>query len=137
VTYSDVPTKGATKIESDSTPSTANSRGERSNNKTSVKTATRNATPSDFPRVDKETQTARDGKRKDILLAELEAEKKALEAAKQAQTEGESNPETFRAANGKTFRNVAKYEEKIAKLKADVASHENNIALLQKEIGNL
>ena len=36
-----------------------------------------------------------------------------------------------------TFRNVAKYDEKVKSLQADVDGHENNIKLLQKELDAL
>jgi hypothetical protein len=97
----------------------------------------RTKTPSDFPRVDSQTQNKRDDKRKEILLQELEAEKQALEEAKRAKVEGASKPEVYRGANGKTFRNVPKFEEKMQKLQSDVDAHENNIELLQKELDSV
>jgi len=39
-------------------------------------------TPSNFPKVDKQTQNQRDNKRKAILLSELDAEEKALASAR-------------------------------------------------------
>ncbi|HLD08548.1 MAG TPA: DUF4124 domain-containing protein [Methylophilaceae bacterium] len=98
---------------------------------------TKTATPADFPRVDRQTQDQRDGKRKEILQQELEAERKALEDAKKAYAEGESNPEMFTSANGKRFRNVPKFQEKMQKLQADVDAHEKNIELLQKELDSI
>lgn len=65
---------------------------------------TRSATPADFPKVDRQTQTLRDDKRKQILLSELESEQKALQDAK------------------------------MQHLLADLDSHEKNIGLLQKEL---
>ncbi len=135
VTYSNIKTKGAAQLDIDpdanviknSPPRTSNS---SSNNK-------RTATPSDFPKVDKETQSNRDGKRQDILQSELNAEKTALEQAKKAYADGEANPEMVHHANGKTFRNVAKFQEKMKSLKADVDGHENNIKLLEKELAAL
>lgn len=49
------------------------------------------ATPSDFPKVDRQTQTLRDDKRKQILMSELDTEQKALDVAKRehAQTEAD------------------------------------------------
>jgi hypothetical protein len=97
----------------------------------------RTKTPSDFPRVDAQTQNKRDDKRKEILLQELEAERQALEEAKKAKLEGASKPEVYRGANGKTFRNVPKFEEKMQRLQSDVEAHENNIELLQKELDSV
>ncbi|MCB5190660.1 DUF4124 domain-containing protein [Methylobacillus arboreus] len=121
VTYSNVPSKGATKLELDPPPpATAKPKPQ--------------ATPSNFPRVDTQTQKKRDDQRRQILQEELEAEKAALEEARKAYTEGESKPEVYRGAGGKTFRNVVKFEEKMQRLQADVDAHERNVQLLQKEL---
>lgn len=124
VTYSNVPSKGATKLEIDPpAPTTA-----------APKARQQQATPNNFPRVDSQTQKKRDDQRKNILLEELESEKAALEEAKRAYAEGESKPEVYRGANGKTYRNVVKFEEKMQRLQADVDAHEKNVQLLQKEL---
>lgn len=135
VTYSNVPTKGAVKLDLEppvtSTPAPA--KGNKS------------ATPANFPRVDKSEQKQRDAKRRQILEDELAAEKQALEEAKKNLAEGESDPETFKTTvtgkDGKpvtvTRRNVAKYQEKIEKLQEDVSVHEKNIELLEKELATL
>ncbi|WP_334108181.1 DUF4124 domain-containing protein [Methylobacillus sp.] len=124
VTYSNVPSKGATKLEIDP-PAPAS---------TTPKARPQQATPNNFPRVDSQTQKKRDDQRKNILLEELESEKAALEEAKRAYAEGESKPEVYRGANGKTYRNVVKFEEKMQRLQADVDAHEKNVQLLQKEL---
>jgi len=127
VTYSNVPIKGGVKLNVEPPVSTA---PETPTARPRAKTPT----PANFPRVDRETQTKRDDKRKQILLEELEAEKKALEEARVAYTEGEAVPEVFRTKDGKVRRNVAKYDEKMQRLKATVEAHERNIELLQKEL---
>jgi hypothetical protein len=126
-TYSNIKSKGATRLDVDPA---ANSIG-------SVPATKRTATPSSFPRVDKNTQSARDGKRRDILQSELESEKTALAQAQKAYAEGESNPEVFTTPNGATFRNVPKFQEKMQRLQTDVENHQKNIELLQKEIDAL
>lgn len=131
VTYTNVPTKGATKLDIDPPPSTPPASRE------TPAAAPKAATPATFPRVDQQTQNQRDDTRRKILQEELAAEKKALEEAKRAYAEGEANPETFIAANGKRFRNMAKFNEKMARLQADVDAHEKNIELLQKELDAL
>ena len=128
VTYTNVPTKGAKKLDIDPPPS---------NGASSAPKNARTPTPASFPRVDKETQSARDDKRREILQAELAAEQQALEQARQAYIEGESVPEVYKGANGKTYRNVAKFEEKMKRLQADVDTHQRNIELLQKELQSL
>lgn len=131
VTYSNTKTKGATRLELDPDANTiANDRPKASTNK-------RTATPEGFPKVDKQTQNQRDDKRRDILQSELEAEKAALDQAKKAYAEGESKPEVFKTANGKTLRNVPKFDEKMRNLQAEVDVHQKNIELLQKELDSL
>ena len=131
ITYSNSPSKGASRLNLDPD---APGKTEKSGSKASrVKTAT----PANFPKVDRQTQNQRDDLRKQILLDELESEKKALEDAKKAYAEGESKPEVYQAANGKTFRNVAKFDEKMQGLQEDVSTHEKNVQLLQKELDSL
>lgn len=136
VTYSNIKTKGATRLEFD--PDANNIVNERPKKSESSSSGNkRTATPEGFPKVDKQTQNQRDTKRQEILQNELDSEKAALEEAKKAYAEGEAKPEIYKAANGATMRNVAKFQEKMKNLQADVDSHENNIKLLQKEIDNL
>jgi len=71
------------------------------------------------------------------LQAELDAEKTALEEAKKAYAEGEEKPEVYRTANGRTFRNVPKFEAKMKALQENVDNHQRNIELLQKELDAL
>lgn len=134
VTYSNVKLKGAKKLELE--PADTNFGGDNSESSRAKNRApqAKTATPANFPKVDAGTQNQRDGKRKDILQAELEAEKQALAKAKEAYAEGESKPEVYKGANGKTFRNVAKFDEKMKALQTDVDVHQRNIELLTKEI---
>jgi len=134
VTYSNIKSKGATRLELDPD---ANAITNDNKPKASSATSKRTATPDSFPRVDANTQNQRDGKRREILRNELEAEKLALEEANKAYAEGESNPEVYRTATGQTFRNVPKFEEKMKNLQANVDNHKKNIELLQKEIDSL
>ena len=140
VTYSNVKIKGAKKLAlepADTSFGTGASNSD-SNEANSVKRApaTRTATPANFPKVDANTQNQRDGKRKDILQSELNGEKKALEEAKAAYAEGAAKPEVYRTKEGKIFRNVPKFDEKMKNLQAEVDAHQRNIELLQKEINN-
>ncbi len=134
VTYSNVKMKGAKKLELEPTDTSFGNDVKESPKRAATKTAT----PASFPKVDSETQKQRDGSRKDILKSELEAEKKALEDAKKAYAEGESNPEVFQKKNAdgssSTFRNVNKFQEKMKTLQADIDAHQRNIELLEKEI---
>ncbi|MGJ8619367.1 MAG: DUF4124 domain-containing protein [Methylophilaceae bacterium] len=132
VTYSNVKIKGAKKINLEPADT---SFGTQNNSEKSAPAS--KATPSNFPKVDAETQKNRDNSRKQILLSELESEKIALEQAKKAYDEGKSNPETFRTQSGGIGRNVAKFQEKMERLQADVDAHQRNIELLEKEISNI
>jgi len=138
ITYSNVKIKGAKKL--DLEPADTNfGNPPKSSSKTSDEG--KSATPNNFPKVDANTQNQRDTKRKEILQAELAAEKQALERAKQAYAEGESNPEVYqvRNANGttSTFRNVPKFQEKMKALQAEVDVHQRNIDLLTKELNQI
>jgi len=147
VTYSNVKIKGAKKLQLE--PADTNF-GTDSGSERKHTSSTRTATPESFPKVDAGTQNQRDGKRKEILQGELDAEKKALDDAKKAYAEGESMPEVYQKSREvvvknkdgttskktvtDTFRNVAKFDEKMKGLQADVDAHQRNIELLQKEI---
>jgi len=133
VTYSNVKTKGAKKLELE--PADTSFGGD--SNSSGRSSSTKTATPSNFPRVDTDTQKQRDSSRKEILQSELDAEKKALEEAKKAYAEGEADPETFKTKGGKTGRNVAKFQEKMKNLQADVDAHQRNVDLLEKEISTI
>lgn len=133
VTYSNIPSKGAIKLDIEPPPPPAGSNASQPERPRRAKTQT----PADFPRVDRDTQNQRDDKRRQILQNELDIEKKALAEANQAYAEGKAKPEVYRGANGKTFRNVAKYQEKMQGLQADVDLHKSNIELLQKELATL
>ncbi len=138
VTYSNVKLKGAKKL--DLEPADTNFGGDNSAVSRAATRApqSKTATPASFPKVDAGTQNQRDNKRKEILQAELEAEKQALAKAKEAYIEGESKPEVYQKKNANgttsTFRNVAKFQEKMSGLQADVDAHQRNIELLTKEM---
>ena len=93
--------------------------------------------PNNFPKVDGETQKNRDDTRFMILQNELTSEEKLLEEAKQRLEEAESNPEVFKGQDGKTYRNVAKYDEKVKPLQDDVSLHQSNIEALKTELSKL
>ncbi len=138
ITYSNVKIKGAKKL--DLEPADTNF-GNPPKSSTKSSDETKSGTPGNFPKVDANTQNQRDSKRKEILKAELESEKQALERAKQAYAEGEANPEVYqvRNANGSTstFRNVPKFQEKMKGLQAEVDAHQRNIDLLTKELNQI
>lgn len=84
--------------------------------------AAANPTPSGFPRVQEDTQKARDGDRRHILEQELAGEQRSLEQARKDLAEQE-------ALRGSPER-LAPYRDR-------VGQHERNIQAIQKELGNL
>lgn len=129
VTYSSAPLKGAKKLELEPLPTMVAQpipSKQRGNGEST----------SDL-RVNSETQNRRDDTRRKILEDELATEERALEEARTKLQEAQDNPEIYKTATGQTFRNVAKYEEKVNVAQDDVKSHENNIKALKTEISNL
>jgi hypothetical protein len=88
-------------------------------------------------RVNRETQERRDDTRRKILEDELATEQKALDDARAALQDAKDNPEVTKGPNGQTFRNVAKYEEKVSQAQEQVTAHEKNIEALKAELSNL
>ena len=123
VTYSSTPIKGGKKIILEPLPTMMPPGKARS--------------PENFPKVDGETQKNRDDTRFLILQNELTAEEKLLEEAKQKLIEAEANPEVFRGKDGKTFRNVDKYEQKTKPLAEDVELHQKNVDAIKTELSKL
>jgi hypothetical protein len=117
VTYSSTPLKGGKKL-----------------NLAPLPTMVPQAVPADFPNVDNATQSARDDTRRKILEDELGSEEKQLATAQQNLKDGEANPEVFKGADGRTYRNVAKYDEKIKQLKDQVDLHQQNVDALKTEL---
>lgn len=88
--------------------------------------------------ISQSAQSKRDETRREILLDELDAEKKALIEAQKAYKAGEANPEVYRRRNADgsyaTFRNVPKFRAKMKTLKDTLTMHTRNVELLEKEI---
>lgn len=126
VTYSSTPIKGGKKISLEPLPTILPPGRARAA-----------ASPEGFPKVDGATQRGRDDTRRRILQDELSSEEKLLEEAGQALKEGQENPETFKGKDGKTYRNVVKYEEKIKTLNEQVDLHQKNIEALKTELSKL
>jgi hypothetical protein len=121
VTYSSAPIKGGKKLNLEPLP-------------TMVPPAKVSASAG-FPKVDGETQRGRDDTRRKILQDELNAEEKLL--AESNQNLSEASPEVFKGADGKTYRNVANYEEKIKQLNDQVELHKQNIKALKTELSKI
>jgi hypothetical protein len=88
------------------------------------------SSPADFPKVDGNTQKARDTDRRQILQDEMKSEEQKLASLKREYNNGE--PE-----RRGDERNYAKYQERVALMKEDIERTEKNIEALKREIGNL
>lgn len=86
--------------------------------------------PTDFPRVDDTVQKARDNERRQILQNELRKEEQKLADIRSEYNNGQ--PE-----RRGDERNYAKYLERTATLKDDLARTEKNVEALKRELGNL
>jgi len=123
-------TKGCRKVESSGLtviPAPALMRRSTSTQTASVKST---SSPVDFPKVDSETQKARDSDRRQILLDEMKSEEQKLANLKKEYNNGE--PE-----RRGDERNYAKYQERVAMMKEDIERSEKNIEALRREIGKL
>jgi hypothetical protein len=121
VTYSSTPIKGGKKLNLEPLPT--------------MMPAAKASASAGFPRVDNETQRGRDDTRRKILQDELDAEQKLLEEANQNMSD--ASPEVYKGPEGKTFRNVAKYDEKVKQLQEQVDLHTKNIEALKTELSKL
>lgn len=86
--------------------------------------------PASFPRVDSQTQKARDGDRRRILEDELGAEESKLQALRAEF--GNGAPERLASERGQ-----AGYLERVAKMQAELQRTENNITSLRRELALL
>ena len=93
-------------------------------------TEARAISPASFPRVDNQTQRTRDGDRRRILEDELNAEETKLQALLADYRNGA--PERLASERG-----IAAYQERVAKMQAEVQRTENNITSLKRELALL
>ena len=86
--------------------------------------------PASFPRVDRDTQRTRDSDRRRILEDELRTEEERLGRLRAEFNSGE--PE-----RRGDERNYALYQERVQRLRDDIARVENNVGALRREIALL
>ena len=89
--------------------------------------AAANPSPAGFPRVQEDTQKARDTDRKRILEQELAGEQRSLDQAQRELAEQQS----VRASESPASR------DRVQPYKDRVAQHERNIVAIQKELSSL
>ena len=92
--------------------------------------AAANPTPAGFPRVQEDTQTARDTDRQRILEQEMTGEQRNLEQAKKELVEQE-------APRSGDDKNQQRAQERLQPYKDRISQHERNIQAIQKELGKL
>ena len=85
-----------------------------------------NPSPAGFPKVQEDTQKARDGDRRHILEQELAGEQRNLEQARKELAEQEA----LRTASDSRQDRILPYKDR-------VGQHERNIQAIQKELANL
>jgi chromosome segregation ATPase len=83
-----------------------------------------------FPRIDSQVQKRRDQDRMQILLEEIRAEEAKLADLRKDYRNGEPERQGDE-------RNYAKYLERVAMMKEEIARTEKNIEALRREIGHL
>lgn len=131
VTYSNVPMKGAKKLDLEPLTSVQMPKPHPKAAGNGAGSAD-STTPVEFPKVDADTQKKRDLTRRGILEDELRSEEKAVADARRAYEEG---GQTLKL--GEDSRSSPKYQERMAKLKDAVTTRENNVQALRKELANL
>jgi len=92
--------------------------------------ATATPTPTGFPRVQEDTQKARDTDRQRILEQELVSEQRNLEQARKDLAEQEA----VRSGDEKNYQRVL---DRLQPYKDRVSQHERNVEAIQKELGKL
>jgi hypothetical protein len=96
----------------------------------SGKPASKAATPSNFPKVDTQTQKDRDSERRKILERELATEEQLLERARKELAEQES----IRLGSERNYQRVL---DRLEPYQKKVKLHEDNVANLKRELANL
>ncbi len=124
VTYSSTPIKGAKKLNLEPLP-------------TMQAPSSHTESESKFPSVNQETQRNRDDTRRKILEDELAAEQKQLDQARQNLQLAQDTPMVYRGKDGKTYRNVAKYDANVKTAQDAVSLHERNINAIKTELSRL
>ena len=126
VTYSNVASKGCTKMSLDPISTIPAAK---------PAAAPKTPTPSTFPRVEENTQKARDNDRRKILEQEQAAEQKNLEDARKKLAEAEIALPQERMQGGAI--NQAKVQERTQPIRDQIQLHERNLQAIQKELQNL
>lgn len=120
VMYSNMADKNCKKLSLEPVPSSTSA----------SKSSARTPSPSSFPKVDENSQKARDNDRRRILETELAAEQNNLEQARKDL----ADQEAIRSGGERNYQRVL---DRLQPYKDKVSLHERNIEAIQKEISNL
>ncbi|WP_269531797.1 DUF4124 domain-containing protein [Chitinimonas sp. BJYL2] len=115
VTYSNIPIKGANKLDLGPSPMSVPAPRPRSGTSSGAPRASATPTPGYFPRVDSATQRQRDMTKLQILQDEMNGEQRLLDAARQKYAANPSDP----------------------RQRENVLMHEKNIEALRKEMSRV
>jgi hypothetical protein len=126
VTFTDVYKRGAKRLDLPGTPATL----PYGSGSKPQKRASSSPSPSDFPRIDADTQKKRDDIRRQVLADEVSAERQNVDEARRQLALGERLQPGERSTD-------SSYLNRVKKLRATLAQHEQNVAAIQREIGNL
>lgn len=125
VTYTNIPTKGAQRVQLTPLSSYRSQDGGQTRKKLN------DASPTGAGvKVDSDTQKQRDGGRRKILEQELANEQKALGDAEKALADG-------KAVRTGDEKNYQKYLDRIKGLEDTVTAHQKNIAAIRQELGQV
>ena len=98
-------------------------------NEPATGTARNTPSPANFPRVDNDTQKARDEMRRKVLGDELATEEKQLADSRSEYGNGAPAPLAEEKADAERYR------QRIERLRQSVQLHERNVDALKKELG--
>lgn len=124
VTFTDVYTKGAKRIELPGAPVPLPP------SRKAPGRASSGPSPADFPRIDAGTQKRRDDIRRRVLQDEVAGERRNAEEARRQLVLGE------RLRPGELATD-ATYINRVKQLRASVQQHEQNVTSIQRELANL
>jgi hypothetical protein len=126
VTFTDVYRRGARRLDLPGTPATLPS----GSGSKPQKRASSSPSPTDFPRIDADTQKKRDDIRRQVLADEVSAERQNVDEARRQLALGERLQPGERTTD-------STYVNRVKKLRDTLAQHEQNVVAIQREIGNL
>jgi hypothetical protein len=122
VTFTDVYRRGAKRLDVPSGPQGLTGKPQ--------KRASLNPSPANFPRIDAATQRKRDDIRRQVLQDEIASERKNVDDARRQLALGSRLQVGERATD-------STYASRVARLRAAIEQHEQNVSAIQRELSNL